>query len=343
MTVIDELSDKAKRAVAKVVFPEGEEPRIIEAAGTLVQEGLAAPVLLGIKDTIVQRAEAEGVSLAGVAILDPSAPALVNVHVRALAERRGLPEGAAARLLKKPLYLAGMMVAEGDADAMVAGIAHATEDVIMASELTIGMAQGVSTPSSSFVMEMPSGMGSSDSVVLVFADCAVNPDPSAEELADIAIASAATARELLGWVPRVAMLSFSTKGSAVHPRVEKVREALRIAQAKAPGEFIDGELQVDAALVPDIAEKKMKEPGEVAGRANTLIFPDLDAGNIAYKLVQRLAGAAAYGPISQGFARPVSDLSRGATVRDIVGATVMVSVRAMAASSSSDVQRRTEP
>lgn len=344
MTVIEELFEKAKQASATVVFPEGEEPRILEAAETLVREGLATPVLLGVEKTIVHTAAAEGLSMAGITVVDPSSTALMERHARSLSEARGLPEGAAMRLLKKPLYLAGMMVARGDADAMVAGIAHATEDVIMASELTIGMAQGVVAPSSSFVMEVPSRAESREAVVLIFADCAVNPDPSPEELADIAIASATTARELLGWVPRVAMLSFSTKGSAVHPQVDKVREALVAARAKAPDVLIDGELQADAALVPGVAEKKVREPSEVAGRANVLIFPDLDAGNIAYKLVQQLAGAAAYGPILQGFARPVSDLSRGATVEDIVGAAVMVSVRATAADDATDVRKEgTEP
>lgn len=328
MTVIEDLFEKARRAPARVVFAEGEDPRIAEAAGVLKQDGLADPVLIGAPERIRAAAEVKGCALADAMMVDPATSASMEAYVSALSRSRGLPEGAAARLVRKPLYFAGMMVAQGDADAMVAGIAHATEDVIMASEMTIGMAPGVSTPSSSFVMEVPPGRGSAEAVVLVFADCAVNPDPTAEELADIAIASAMTAHELLGWVPRVAMLSFSTKGSALHPRVDKVLEALAVARAKAPDLIIDGEFQVDAAIVPSVAEKKVKEPSEVAGRANVLIFPDLDAGNIGYKLVQRLAGAAAYGPVLQGFARPVSDLSRGAEVQDILGAAVMVCVRA---------------
>ena len=232
-------------------------------------------------------------------------------------------------MLTDPLSSAAMQLRVGNVGAMVAGLEHATAEVLLVSQMVVGTEPGIETPSSVFVMDVP-GYTGGERGLLAFADCAVVPSPTPAQLADIAIASADTVRRLLGWQPRVALLSFSTRGSAEDASVERVREALETVRARRPEIAVEGELQADAALVPEVAATKLGSASEVAGHANVLVFPDLDAGNIAYKLVQRLAGAGAYGPLLQGFAGTVSDLSRGASIDDIVASAALGSLSAVA-------------
>ncbi|MBI5266292.1 MAG: phosphate acetyltransferase [candidate division Zixibacteria bacterium] len=319
-SAISHIKEKAKAKQRRVVLPEGTEPRMIEATAKLLAEKIVAGVtLLGDEQEVGNLLKRYNVSRTGVEIINPAGASDLSSFVEEFMELRkakGITKPMALEAMQSPLYYGAMMVRRDLADASVAGAISTTGDVLRAAIQTIGLAPGINTVSSSFIMTMPEYRGVRNKVFM-FADCAVLPNPTAEQLASIAVSTAWTMATLVGEEPRIAMLSFSTKGSASHADVEKVVAALEILKRTHPALKIDGEFQVDAAIVPEVAKKKA--PGSaIAGDANVLIFPDLDAGNIGYKLTQRLANATATGPIIQGLAKPANDLSRGCSVNDIV-------------------------
>ena len=329
MSFIEDVKKKAKANLKTIVLPEAEDKRTLEAAQQIKKEGFAKLILLGNKETVEKDARNYGLDLSGIEVVDPKTSPALNDYVTCLAELRkskGMTEEEARKLLTESnTYFAVMMVKKGDADGLVSGACHSTADTLRPSLQILKTKPGTKLVSAFFVMVVPD-CSYGENGTFVFSDCGLNQNPTAQELAAIAESSAESFRFLVGKEPKVAMLSYSTMGSAKHDDVTKVQEATRIAKENNPDLLLDGELQLDAALVESVASLKAPN-SKVAGHANTLIFPNLDAGNIGYKLVQRLAKAEAYGPMTQGIARPVNDLSRGCSAEDIVGVVAITAVQ----------------
>jgi len=324
MDFISQIRHTAKDKRKKIVFPEGTEERIVKAAAFLKKENLVTPILLGSNNIIHDIAQSNQLNISGIEIIDPAESVYLTAWSNAYYEMRkhkNMNQDQAQKALNNPLYFGAFMLRENLADGAVAGSINTTGDVLRAGIQIVGLAENVDIVSSSFLMVLK------DNSILTFADCAVIPDPDEVQLASIAISSARTHQRLAGTEPKIAMLSFSTKGSADHPHVEKVVNATELIKKKSPSIKVDGELQFDAAYIEDIGERKA--PGSaVAGSATVYIFPDLDAGNIGYKITQRLAGAEAIGPIIQGLKKPYNDLSRGCSVEDIINVACICAILA---------------
>lgn len=329
MSFVDKIWSLAQADMKKIVLPEGDEERNLKAAELIKKNAIAEVVLVGAEEKVKANAKTFGVNIEGIEIVDPETSDKTSKYAEAFYELRkskGVTLEKATEVVKDPVYFGTMMVKMDDVDGLVSGAVHSTGDLLRPGLQIIKTAPGIKVVSSFFVMEVPN-CGYGKEGTLLFADCAVNPNPNAEELASIAISTADNAKALCGIEPKVAMLSFSSMGSAKHENVDKVRVATESARGQRPDLQIDGELQLDAAIVDKVAKQKAPN-SSVAGNANVLVFPDLQAGNIGYKLVQRFANAEAIGPVCQGFAKPINDLSRGCSVDDIVNVVAITAIQA---------------
>ncbi|WP_312712714.1 phosphate acetyltransferase [Proteiniclasticum ruminis] len=329
MDFVSQMKELAKSDLKKIVLPEGNEERNLKAAEIIHNENIADVILVGSRNEIEENAKKFGVNIEGITIEDPQTSERTKAYANELYElrkKKGVTQTMAENIILDPMYYATMMVKNDDAHGMVSGAVHTTGDLLRPGLQIIKTAPGISVVSSFFIMILKDKTYGENGHML-FADCAVNPNPNADELAAIAVATAESAKKLMKFEPKVAMLSFSSYGSAKHELVSKVQEATKKAQELRPDLSIDGELQLDAAIVESVGKKKAAA-SPVAGKANVLVFPDLQAGNIGYKLVERIAGADAIGPICQGFAKPINDLSRGCSVEDIVNVVAITAVQA---------------